>query len=388
MDKNIRKRRLNWGFLLVLVIAALLYLNTAPVWAEEFVIKGESAILLDGSSGAILFEQNADQKWYPASITKIMTLVLVLEALESGKIKLDDVVTTSAEAAGMGGSQVYLYEGETRTVDEMLVAVAVGSGNDASFALAEYVGGSLAGFVEMMNAKAKELGMTGSHFVNPHGLHDPDHYVTARDMAVLARYATTVPRLLDYTSIYEYDFRPEPKPLKLWNTNRLLRWFDNCDGLKTGYTPEAKRNLVATAKREGMRLISVVLGVEEAKGHFTESMRLLNYGFNKYTFQLVYEKGQDLGQVKVSKGMVDAIPLILTEDVGMVVEKGSGGDIQTRVDAPAILKAPLKKGDVAGTLIVLREGIEMQRVDILVQEDVPKSGFWRIIGKVFRAAGF
>ncbi|MCL1873834.1 MAG: D-alanyl-D-alanine carboxypeptidase [Clostridiales bacterium] len=388
MNGKIWKKSLSRGFWALLLLVMLFGISTVPVWAEEFVIKGESAVLMDGSSGSILFEQNADKKWYPASVTKIMTLVLVLEALESGKIKLDDKVTTSAEAAGMGGSQVYLYEGETRTVDEMLVAVAVGSGNDASVAIAEHVGGSLAGFVDMMNEKAAKLGMSGSHFVNPHGLHDPDHYVTARDMVILARHATAVPRLLDYTSIYEYDFRPEPKPLKLWNTNRLLRWFDNCDGLKTGYTPEAKRNLVSTAKRDGMRLISVVLGVEEAKGHFNESMRLLNYGFNKYAFQVVYEKGQDLGQVKVSKGVVDAIPLILTEDVGMVIEKGSGGDIETRVDAPAILKAPLKKGDVAGTLIILREGIEMQRVDILIQEDIPKSGFWRIVGKVFRAAGF
>ena len=252
--------------IIILLLVLIIIIIPQTAWAEELSIKGSSCILMDGGSGEILYEQNPDVKCYPASLTKIMTLVLTLEALDEGKISLDDDVITSGEAASMGGSQVYLYEGEVRTVEEMLIAVAVGSGNDASVALAEFVAGSLPAFIDMMNEKAKEIGMTNTNFANPHGLHDENHYTTASDMAKLAYYAIKVPKLLEFTSIYEYDFRPEPKPLKLWNTNRLLKWYDGCDGLKTGYTPEANRNLVATAVRDDLRLITVVMGVRKQRG--------------------------------------------------------------------------------------------------------------------------
>ncbi|MBQ6535642.1 MAG: D-alanyl-D-alanine carboxypeptidase, partial [Firmicutes bacterium] len=280
----------------LIIIIYLAFCGTARA-ADELSLQCKSALLLDGASGQVLYEQNADEKCYPASVTKIMTMVLIMEAVNAGTISLDDVVTVSQEAADMGGSQVYLYPGEQRSVDEMMIAIAVGSGNDAAYAMAEFVGGTYGNFIQMMNDKAAELGMSGTHFVNPHGLHDDDHYTTASDLGKLAFYAAGLPGLLDYTSIYEYEFRPEPNLLTLWNTNRLLKWYDGAIGMKTGYTEEAGRNLVAVAERDGLRLISVVLGCGERQGHFRESMDLLNYGFNTFTRQVIYEKGTKVAQI-------------------------------------------------------------------------------------------
>lgn len=252
---------------IILTIALLLTCPSLALADDNFSLDCKSAILLDGSSGEVLFEQDSDLQCYPASVTKIMTMVLILEAVEDGRISLEDKVTVSDAAASMGGSQVYLYPGEVRTVDEMLVAIAVGSGNDAAYAMAEFVGGTYDNFISMMNDKAKELGMNGSHFMNPHGLHDENHYTTAADLGKLAYHALSVPYFLDYTSIYEYEFRTSPL-LTLWNTNRLLKWYEGTDGMKTGYTEQAGRNLVATVERDGMRLISVVLGCEESQSHF------------------------------------------------------------------------------------------------------------------------
>ena len=351
--------------------------------ADDLAIRGTSCVLMDGDSGEILYQQNPDAKCYPASVTKIMTMVLTLEAVNDGKISLDDQVTTSAEAASMGGSQVYLYEGEVRSVKEMLIAVAVGSGNDASVALAEHVSGSLPAFVDQMNKKANELGMTGTNFANPHGLHDANHYTTAADMAKLAYYAIRVPTLLDYTSIYEYDFRPDPKPLKLWNTNRLLKWYDGCDGLKTGYTPEANRNLVSTAERNGLRLISVVLGVPEAKGHFTESMKLLNYGFNQFSYEILYDAGAEVTNIKVSKGSQETVGLIAKEKVGALKKKGEEGNLTVRINCPSYVKAPLKKGDEVGEIVLYKSDTEVKKIALIVSEDVNKGSFLRLLRKIF-----
>ncbi len=275
-------KKIVYNVLTICLVLSLL--PTLSVYANELNIEGEACILVDGNSGQVLYHHNADKKWFPASITKIMTMVLALEAVEEGRAALEDPVSTSEYASSMGGSQVYLYPGETRTLHEMLIAIAVGSGNDASVAVAEYLGGSNEGFIKMMNEKAQELGMKNTNFVNSHGLHDDNHYTTAEDMAKLSVYALKDPKMLEYTSIYEYDFRPEPKLLKLWNTNRLLKWYEGCDGLKTGSTEMAKRNLVSTAERNNLRLVGVVLGVGKKNGHFTESMKLLNYGFNQFEF--------------------------------------------------------------------------------------------------------
>jgi D-alanyl-D-alanine carboxypeptidase (penicillin-binding protein 5/6) len=371
--------------IILVVISLFLFTQTALATSTpDLAIKGEACILVDGVTGQVLYEQNQDKKWYPASITKIMTMILALESVESGKASLDDPVETSEYAADMGGSQVYLYPGETRTLHEMLIAIAVGSGNDASVAVGEYLAGSNDEFIKMMNEKAKEIGMKNTNFVNCHGLHDENHYTSAADMAKLAFYALSVPKFLDYTSIYEYDFRPEPKPLKLWNTNRLLKWYDGTDGMKTGSTSAAKRNLVCTVERNGLRLISVVLGVDVVNGHFTETMKLMNYGFNRFEFAGLYQSGDKIANVRVGKGKIDTVDAVAAKNVGITKMKGEEIQLDTRLDVKNYIEAPLKKGDKLGEVVVLKQGQEVNRVDLLVAQDVEKCGFFRQFVKMLR----
>lgn len=371
-------KRLLFRLSLLLVLALGLGISPAA-WAEgtELRLNCQGALLMDGASGQILYEQNPNQQCYPASVTKIMTMTLIMEAVNQGVISLEDTVSVSADAAAMGGSQVYLFAGEQRTVDEMMVAIAVGSGNDAAYAMAEFLGGSYDGFIQMMNDKAAELGMSNTHFVNPHGLHDPEHYTTAHDLGKLAYYAVNVPGLLDYTSIYEYDFRPEPNLLTLWNTNRLLKWYEGTLGLKTGYTQEAGRNLVSVVEREGLRLISVVLGCQERRGHFQESMNLLNYGFNSYQRVTLYEQGQELAQVPVSKGRSDSVPLVAAQEIGYTALKTAGGEISESLATVSALKAPVQAGDVGGSLTIYKDGELLQSVDLIAAREVPKGGLFR-----------
>lgn len=375
------KKRLTF----LIIIIYLVFCGTARA-ADDLALQCKSALLLDGASGQVLYEQNADEKCYPASVTKIMTMVLIMEAVNAGTISPDDMVAVSQEAADMGGSQVYLYPGEQRSVDEMMVAIAVGSGNDAAYAMAEFVGGTYGNFIQMMNDKAAELGMTGTHFVNPHGLHDEDHYTTASDLGKLAFYAAGLPGLLDYTSIYEYEFRPEPNLLTLWNTNRLLKWYDGTVGMKTGYTEEAGRNLVAVAERDGLRLISVVLGCGERQGHFRESMDLLNYGFNTFSRQVIYEKGATVAEVPVSKGESDSVALVAAADAGYTCRKTETAEITRSVALQESLEAPVARGDVGGVLTLYKDGQELQTVDLVAAADVPKGGLFRTWKKLLRLA--
>ena len=370
---------------ILIIIIYLVFCGTARA-ADDLALQCKSALLLDGASGQVLYEQNADEKCYPASVTKIMTMVLIMEAVNAGTISPDDMVTVSQEAADMGGSQVYLYPGEQRSVDEMMVAIAVGSGNDAAYAMAEFVGGTYGNFIQMMNDKAAELGMTGTHFVNPHGLHDEDHYTTASDLGKLAFYAAGLPGLLDYTSIYEYEFRPEPNLLTLWNTNRLLKWYDGTVGMKTGYTEEAGRNLVAVAERDGLRLISVVLGCGERQGHFRESMDLLNYGFNTFSRQVIYEKGATVAEVPVSKGESDSVALVAAADAGYTCRKTETAEITRSVTLQESLEAPVAQGDIGGVLTLYKDGQELQTVDLVAAADVPKGGLFRTWKKLLRLA--
>ena len=346
-----------------------------------------SALLLDGENGSILYAQNADQRCFPASVTKIMTMVLILEAVNEERISLDDMVMVSDAAASMGGSQVYLYPGEQRTVNDMLIAIAVGSGNDAAYAMAEFVGGSYDSFIKMMNSKAQELSMTGTNYVNPHGLHDENHYTTAQDLGKLAYYAQSVPGFLDYTSIYEYEFRPEPKLLTLWNTNRLLKWYDGTDGMKTGYTEEAGRNLVATTKRNGLRLISVILGCEQRRGHFTESMNLLNYGFNSYEYVSLYTCDTIIDQVAITKGDLDYGDLCPEQDIGYVAKKGQAGNISVTIDIPAYIEAPVSAGDIGGKMIVYLDGQELSSSNLVLANDINKCGLFNFWGKLLITMG-
>lgn len=370
-------------FAAIMILALWAFPFAAYAAEDDLGLTAQAYVLLDGNSGQTVCEKNSDQRLYPASTTKIMTLVLAMEALNNGKINLDDQVTTSKEAASMGGSQVYLFEGETRSVREMIIAIAVGSGNDASVAMAEFIAGSNQGFIKMMNEKARQLGMSGTNFTNAHGLHDENHYTTAADLAKLSFCAINTPGLLEYTTIYEYDFRPEPKPLKLWNTNRLLKWYDGCKGLKTGYTPEAGRNLASVVDRDGTRLISVVMGVEEAKGHFTESMKLLNYGFNTYQFKRLYETETVISEIPVAKGRSAEIKLVVKSDVGCLLKKGDDQKLSVTTSVPTELEAPFEAGQVAGKLELLANGKQVAVYNLVTKEAVARGSMWGTWKKFF-----
>ncbi|NLO89682.1 MAG: D-alanyl-D-alanine carboxypeptidase [Clostridia bacterium] len=355
--------------------------NALPVYAvADLNLKCKGAVLVEAQSGRVLYEKNPHSKWYPASMTKIMTLILALEAVRDGTASMDEKVVASENASSYGGTQVWLEPGEEFTLKEMLIAIAVGSANDCSVAVAEHLAGSEEAFVEMMNKKARELGAKNTHFVNSHGLHDDDHYTTPHDLALISRYAITLPHMLELTSIKEYTFREEPK-LVLYNTNKLLWWFEGTKGLKTGTTDKALRNLTAVAQKDGLTLISVVMGCEEERGHFTESMNLLRYGFARYTYKHFYSKDSQIAQVKVGKGVVDKVGVVPKEDIGIAVPKGENVPVKMRYELPKLVNAPVKKGEVIGKAVILEGGKEAFSVPLCAAEEVKRASMLTTLKK-------
>jgi len=369
-------------FILIWALTLVLFLYTLPKTAmAELDLECEGAILVEAQSGKVLYEKNPHKKWYPASMTKIMTLILALEAVRDGKASFDEKVVASENACSYGGTQVWLEPGEEFTLKEMLIAIAVGSANDCSVAVAEHLAGSEEAFVEMMNKKAKELGAKNTHFVNSHGLHNDNHYTTPYDLALMSRYAVTLPHVLELTSIKEYTFREDPK-LVLYNTNKLLWWYRGTKGLKTGTTDKAKRNLTAVAERNGLTLISVVIGAEKSRGHFTETMKLLNYGFARYGYKQFYEKDQQIAVVNVGKGNLDRVGVAPKERVGTIVLKGEDRNVRARLELPKLVEAPVSKGEEIGKAVVLKDGEEVYSVPLVAREEVKRCSLLRFLKKV------
>ncbi|NLC76597.1 MAG: D-alanyl-D-alanine carboxypeptidase [Clostridia bacterium] len=347
----------------------------------QLTLEAEGAILVDPLTGQVLFEQEADKRWYPASMTKIMTLGLALEAVEQGTVSLEDEVITSEHAAGYGGTQVYLEPGEKFTLEEMLIAISVGSANDASAAVAEFLAGSEEAFAQQMTEKAKELGCTNTNFTNSHGLHDDNHYTSPRDMALIAQWAMQFPKMKELTSIKEYTFRGEPKLLILYNTNKLLWWYPGTTGLKTGTTSAARRNLTASAERSGVELLSVVMGVDRKNGHFGETMKLLNWGFASFKFEQFYDRGEQVQELKVSKGMKDTVPLLAEQKVGALIGKHEDSRLEVKIEAPPFVVAPVEKGQPVGLIKIYNDGQEIRSVNLVAGEDVARSSFWQLFSK-------
>ena len=364
-----------------LVISLCLPLGSGAAWAADLELECEGAILMDAGTGQVLYEKNSNVKWYPASMTKIMTMVLVLEAVRDGRVTLDEKVMASENACSYGGTQVWLEPGEEFTLEEMLKAIAVGSANDCSVAVAEHLAGSEEAFAEQMTQRAKELGAKNTNFVNSHGLHDDNHYTSPYDLAVIARYAVTLPRMLELTSIKEYTFREDPE-LVLYNTNKLLWWFEGTRGLKTGTTDKAKRNLTAVAERDELRLISVVMGAEGSRGHFTQSMSLLRYGFAKYGYKHFYEPEQQVGTVTVGKGERDTVAVAPKEAVGIIIPKGEDEGIEVKLVLPKLVKAPIDEGQEVGSVKILKDGKEVRSVPLGATESVPRGSLVRQVQKV------
>ncbi len=371
------------------LLAALCLLALLPTTAEavELPLTSRAALLMEKTTGQILFAQNEHEALEPASVTKIMTLLLTMDAIDSGALSYDDVVTVSANAAGMGGSQVFLAEGEKITVEELLKSVCVSSGNDAAVALAEKVSGVTELFVEQMNNRAKGLGMDDTHFVNCTGLTAKGHVTSAYDIALMSReLLTRHPDIRRFTTIWTDTIRGGA--FGLANTNKLIRFYDGATGLKTGYTASAGYCISATAEREGMELIAVIMKGETADKRNTDAKALLNYGFSTYALVSAAPE-EPLPALPVSMGQAEQVSLTLPEEgVTALVEKGRVSALDRRVDLPSSLTAPVAAGQTVGTLTLLDGETEVLTVPILAAEDVPRRSWSGLFAQLLRMATF
>lgn len=374
---------------ILLIIMSFFVLNLSVLAEEDFAPSAKSAILVDNLSGKVLYEKNADEKLAPASMTKLASMLIVMEAIDNGNLKLEDKVTISEEAANMGGSQVFLQAGEVYTVHDLLKSVAIASGNDAVVALAEKVGGSVSGFVDMINKRLKELGATNTNFVNPHGLDAEGHYSTARDMSIIARELLRHEKILEYTSIYE-EYLEKNDGSRIWlvNTNRLVRFYDGVDGLKTGFTKTAGYCLTATAKKNNFRLISVVMGEDTTENRSSDTVKMLNYGFNTFKINIIKKKGESLGKVRVEKGKQDFANNVLLNDATEILKNTdpvSEYKFNLKVDK---IKAPLKIGDIVGSAeIIDNDGNIVDEVDVTIDKEIKKANILDYMLKNLRTIG-
>ncbi len=331
-----------------------------------------SSILIEASTKQVLYANNEKQKLYPASTTKIMTMILMFEAINKGKLKWDDVLTCSAYAASMGGSQVYLEEGEQMSVTDLFKAISIASANDACVMMGERIAGTNDGFVKMMNEKAKELKLVNTHFMNATGLHDDNHYTCAQDLATMASYLIKIgdKKLFDTTSLYDSYIR-ENSPQKFWlvNTNKLLKSYDGCDGLKTGYTREAGYCIVSTAKRNGLRLIAVVMKESEPKVRNQEISQLLDYGFSLYENVTLFKKNEVIEKVKISNAKEEYVEVVSPKDVVYVKDKSKEDKITYQINYTNLVP-PFQKGETIGYLLLFRNNENIASYVVSSNKDI------------------
>lgn len=368
----------------------IIFFECFPTQASVLEITSPSAVLMEASTGEIIFEQNADERRSPASITKIMTLLLTFEAIEDGKVSLEDSVITSEYASSMGGSQVFLAQGETQSLKTMIKCITVASGNDASVAVAEHIAGSESAFVDKMNARAIELGMENTHFEDCCGLSDSDnHYTTAKDVAIMSReLIVNHPEIYEYTQIWMEDITHVTKQgsslFTLSSTNKLLKQYAYTTGLKTGSTSKAKFCLSATARKDDMDMIAVIMGAEDGKVRFSEAQTLLTYGFSICD---VYTdlNNQVIEPLQLNGGVKDFVPLNYAGEFRHLDTSGNNLDyVERTVSLPEIAEAPVKQGDVAGRVIYSLNGKEIGAVDILYAETVEKAGYGDYLYRIFQ----
>lgn len=373
--------------LCILIVIIMLPLD--QVQAANVTISAPSAILIEASTGEVVYESNASERRSPASITKIMTLLLAFEAIENGKAKLEDEVVTSTHASSMGGSQVFLAEGEIQTLDTMLKCIAVASGNDASVAVAEHIAGTEEAFVGMMNEKAMELGMEDTHFEDCCGLSNSDnHYTSARDVAVMSRELTTkYPQVFRYTQIWMEEIthvtRQGTSNFTLNSTNKLLKQYQWTTGLKTGSTDKAKYCVSATASRDGIDLIAVVMGAPDYKVRFQDAQTLLSYGFSVCNLYLD-ENADVLPPLAVEGGVLEEVGLQYQGAFRYLdIEGNDLSQIERMVELPEVVIAPVEQGEQAGTVRYLLGGTELGAVPILYGESIDKAGYGDYLHKIF-----
>lgn len=361
-----------------ILISLFSFIFIKNVSAVEMDISAKSAILVDFNTGKVLYSKNENEPLAMASMTKVMSMLLIMEKIDDGSLKYDDIVEISTESSSMGGSQIFLNPGDKYKVIDLLKGVAMASANDAVVALAEKTYGSKEHFIEAMNKKAESLGLKNTHFVNVHGLDEEGHYSSAYDMSVMARELLKHEKILDFTRVYEeYLTKPDGSQIWLVNTNKLVRFYDGVDGLKTGFTQNAGYCLTATGKKNNLRLISVVMGEESIEKRSSDTVKLLNYGFNTFKVNLIKNKSEILGKVNVQKGKKEKVDVVLVNDLIELLnasDKPSNYKFKILVDK---ITAPVKKGDVIGKVKVLNDNdILISEVDITVNENVLKANLW------------
>ena len=394
--RNVRKRR-GLALLLSLLLAAIASLNAAPFTAvaaempnvlEEgsLDVQAKSAVLMDVNTGTVLYEQNAHEELPPASVTKVMTMLLALEAAERGQFSLEDTATISERAASMGGSQMYMEPGEVHTVEELFQGASICSANDACVALAELTRGTEELFVEAMNQRAKELGMDHSHFVNTNGLPAEGHVSCAYDIALMSRELLKHPEPREWFSTWQTDIQiglpGKEKPFTLTNTNKMIRSYSGANGIKTGYTQDAGYCLSASATRGDLTLIAVIMGADSSKIRFSEASRLLDYGFANYEAVKVAEKGQNMGKAFVERGIPETVEAVTKEEISVLVPKGQGTTVTPQVILNETLKAPLEKGTVVGELKVYQGETILGTWPLTAAEPVEQAGWLEMVRRM------
>lgn len=372
---------------ITLIVVCLLPITNVKALDNDVTPNARAAILIEANSKQVLYDKNSSEKLYPASTTKIMTMILMFEAIRDKKLSFEDKITTSKYAASMGGSQVYLEQGESMSLKDMFKSIAIASANDASVAVAEHIAGSIDKFVTMMNDKAKELNLKNTHFKNATGLHDDDHYTCAHDLALMAAYLIQIggEDLLNVTSLYDSYIREDTKQ-SFWlvNTNKLLKSYDGVDGLKTGYTKEAGYCLVTTVKRNNQRIIGVLMKESAPKTRNEEMCSMLDYGFNNYKQEIIFKKDTVIEKHVIDKMENLTIDVKCKQDIAFTTAKNSNDKYTTEIIYKDDL-LPIKKGDVVGTLIVTIDGKEAGSYELYSDNDANKATYFSKLFKTFKS---
>ena len=360
--------------------------NTTSV-GTDLNLECGGAVLIEQNSGRVLYDHNMHQKLRPASVTKVMSLLLIMEAIDSGRLSYTDKIPCTEEAAAMGGSQIWLDVREELTVDEMLKAICVVSANDCTVAMAEYLAGSQEAFVAQMNDKAKELGMNDTTFKNCHGIDEDGHETSAYDIALMSRELLTKhPDITKYTTIWMDSLRDGKS--ELVNTNKLIRNYKGATGLKTGSTSIALYNLSASATRDDLSLIAVVMNAPTTKIRFAEAEKLLDYGFNNFQYSKFANANDILKTISVEKGVKDNIELAYENSAGALIKKGESKNVEQTINIPDKISAPINKGDVVGNIVYTVDGNEISRVNIIANETVEKNNLINMINYIFTKWSF
>ena len=383
---KVRRKRFS-GILLSIIFSMGMFV---PAFGEEpLTLESKSALLMDAATGTILYEKNSHEAMPPASVTKVMTMLLIYEAEKAGQFDWEDSVQVSDHAASMGGSQVFLEPGENQTASDMTKCIAIASANDAAVAMAEFVAGSEEVFVERMNKRAEELGMADTHFENACGLDTDGHVTSAHDIALMSReLMTSFPEIKEYTTTWQdtilHKTRKGETEFGLTNTNKLIKWYEGATGLKTGSTGKALYCLSGTAERDGLHLIAVVMAAPDFKVRFQETMKLLDYGFANYSAEKGLPAGEKLAEISVTKGMQDSVDAVVKEEISFLLKKDSGRDWETKTELLPAMDAPVQAGEKVGEVVYLINGEEMGRMDLVAGSSVEKTDLTTMLERMLK----